>query len=43
VTRYLFPITWIALGAMIVESLPFRDVDNLTLTVVSVLIGYLVF
>jgi phytol kinase len=43
VTRYLLPVTWIALGATIVESLPFKDVDNLTLTLASVLIGYLVF
>jgi phytol kinase len=43
VTRFLLPITWIALGAMLVESLPFKDVDNITLTVVSSLIGHLVF
>lgn len=43
VTSYISPITWIALGAMLVESLPFRDVDNITLTVASALIGYLVF
>ena len=40
---YLLPITWIALGATIVESLPFKDIDNITLTVVSALIGHLVF
>jgi phytol kinase len=43
VTRFLLPVTWIALGATLVESLPFSDVDNLTLTVVSALIGHLVF
>lgn len=43
VTRFLLPVTWIALGAAVVESLPFKDIDNITLTVVSVLIGYLVF
>jgi phytol kinase len=43
VARYLLPVTWIALGAMLVESLPFKDIDNITLTVVAVLIGYLVF
>jgi phytol kinase len=42
VTRFLLPITWIALGAMLAESLPFKDVDNITLTVVSALIGHLV-
>ena len=40
---YLLPIVWIALGGMLVESLPFKDVDNITLTVISALIGYLVF
>jgi len=42
-TRFLLPVMWIGLGAMAVESLPFKDVDNITLTVVSVLIGYLAF
>ena len=40
---YLLPILWIALGAMLVESLPFKDIDNITLTVVSALLGHLVF
>jgi len=43
VTRFLLPVTWIALGAMLVESLPFKDVDNITLAIVSILIGHLVF
>jgi dolichol kinase len=43
VTQFLVPVTWIALGATLVESLPFKDVDNLTLTLVSALIGHLVF
>ena len=43
VSRFLLPITWIALGATLVESLPFKDIDNLTITLVSVLIGHLVF
>jgi phytol kinase len=42
-TRFLLPITWIALGATLVESLPFRDVDNLTLPITAALIGHLVF
>ena len=41
--RFFLPITWIALGAALVESLPFKDIDNITLIVVSALIGYLVF
>ena len=40
---YLLPIAWIALGGMLVESLPFKDVDNITLTVISALIGHIVF
>ena len=41
--RFLLPVAWIALAAMLVESLPFKDVDNITLTVVSALIGHFVF
>lgn len=40
---YILPITWIALGGMLIESLPFKDIDNITLTVVSALIGHFVF
>jgi phytol kinase len=43
ITRFFLPVTWIALGATLVESLPFKDVDNITLVLVSVLIGHLVF
>jgi len=43
VARFLLPVTWIALGATLVESLPFKDIDNITLTVASALIGHLVF
>jgi phytol kinase len=43
VTQYLLPITWIALGASLVESLPFKDIDNITITLASILVGYLVF
>ncbi len=42
-TRFLLPVMFIALGAAAVESLPFKDIDNITLTVVSALIGHLVF
>jgi len=42
-TVFLVPLLLIALGGMLVESLPFADVDNITVTVVAVLIGYLVF
>lgn len=40
---YLPPILWIALGGTLIESLPFKDTDNITLTVVSAIIGYFVF
>jgi phytol kinase len=42
-TRFLFPVTLIAIGATLVESLPFKDIDNITLVLISVLIGHLVF
>jgi phytol kinase len=42
-SMYLLPIAWIALGAMLTESLPLKDIDNITLIVVSALIGHLVF
>lgn len=43
IARFLPPVTWIALGATLVESLPFKDIDNITITLACVLIGYLVF
>jgi phytol kinase len=43
VTGYFLPVTWVALGATIIESLSFKDIDNLTVPLASILIGYLVF
>lgn len=43
VSKFLLPVTWIALVAMLIESLPFKDVDNLTVTISCVLIGHMVF
>jgi len=40
---YYIPIAWVALGGMLVESLPLKDIDNITLTLASALIGHLVF
>ena len=40
---YVLPILWVAFGSMLIESLPFKDVDNITLTIVSALIGHFVF
>lgn len=43
ITRYLLPIGVIAVATTLVESLPFPDIDNITIPLVSVLIGFLVF
>ncbi len=40
---YVLPITVIALVGAMVESLPYGDVDNLTVPAVAVLLGYLLF
>jgi phytol kinase len=40
---YLLPVTLIAVAATLVESLPIRDVDNITVTLVAVLLGMLLF
>ena len=40
---YLLPITLIALVGTLVESLPLKDVDNITVTLVAVLLGHLWF
>jgi phytol kinase len=40
---YLIPITIIALVGSAVESLPFKDIDNLTVTVAAVIAGHFVF
>ena len=40
---YLLPITVIALTGAAVESLPFPDVDNITVTLAAVMLGYLLF
>jgi phytol kinase len=42
-TGYLLPITIIALVGMAVESLPFKDVDNITVTLAAVVLGHLLF
>ena len=42
-SSFLLPVTWLALGATLVESLPFKDVDNITLPVLTALLGHLVF
>ena len=40
---FLFPLTIIALVSALVESLPHKDVDNLTVTVTAAVLGYFLF
>jgi phytol kinase len=40
---YLAPLTIIALVSMVVESLPFKDIDNITVTLAAVTLGYFLF
>jgi phytol kinase len=42
-TALLLPITIIAVAATLVESLPLKDVDNITVTLAAVALGYLLF
>jgi phytol kinase len=42
-TRFLIPVTIIALVAAFAESLPLKDIDNITVTVAAVIAGWLVF
>jgi dolichol kinase len=39
----LLPITIIAVVATLVESLPLKDVDNITITLAAVALGYWLF
>ena len=42
-TRFVVPVSLVALGATLIESLPFKDIDNITIAVACVVIGHLVF
>lgn len=42
-TNYLFPVTLIALAGTIVESLPFDNVDNITVTLTAMILGRFLF
>jgi phytol kinase len=42
-TNYLLPISLIALIGMLVESLPYKDVDNITMTVAAAIAGWMIF
>lgn len=37
---YLLPVTVIALAGTLVESLPLRDIDNLTVTLIALVLGH---
>ncbi len=43
ITSYIFPITAIALAGSLIESLHYKDIDNVTMTLASVLVGTLFF
>ena len=43
INDYLLPITVMALAGAVIESLPYKDIDNITMTIASVLAGYLFF
>jgi phytol kinase len=42
-SKYILPIIVIAFVSMLVESLPHKDVDNITMTLAAVMAGWLVF
>ncbi len=42
-TRFVLPVSLVTLGATLVESLSFKDIDNVTIVVACVVIGHLVF
>jgi phytol kinase len=42
-THYLLPITIIAVVATLVESLPQKDIDNITVTLAAAVLGYFLF
>ena len=42
-SSYLLPITVVAVVGTVVESLPFKDIDNITVTLASVIVGWFVF
>ncbi len=43
IVNFLLPVGGIALGASIIESLPYADVDNITIPLLSVILGLLLF
>jgi len=43
IINFLLPVAAIALGAALIESLPFSDIDNVTIPLLSVILGFFVF
>jgi phytol kinase len=43
ITSYLLPLTIIAFLSALVESLPYRDVDNITVTVTATVLGFFLY
>lgn len=43
INDYLLPIAGIAMLGTFIESLPYKDIDNITMTIASVIAGYLFF
>lgn len=41
--QYFLPLVWIALLATAVESLPYKDIDNITMTVAAAGLGWFLF
>jgi len=41
--QYLLPIGLISFGSMLVESLPFSDIDNITVPLAAVFLGWILF
>ena len=42
-SRFLLPVTVIAVVATLVESLPQKDIDNITVTLAAAVLGYFLF
>jgi phytol kinase len=41
VSHYLLPLTLIAIAGTLVESLPLKDIDNITVTLTAILLGHI--
>jgi phytol kinase len=42
-TSTLFPLTVVAIAGTLIESLPYKDVDNITVTLTAVIVGWFMF